>query len=270
MAAGPTGPAYFYKNLETRSVEEPTIGGTIKYMVAPAFITEILGAFGKVLTVSMTAGLGNTSINQSTGHSLTWDPMAVGSILMVMVYMGCHASGAHFNPAVSFGVFLRGKITKGRMFWYWFAQLIGAFFGALLAYLLSGYTAAPGPGSGFTAGEAFFAEFIYTMLLVVVVLAVSTTKSTDNNSFFGLAQGFCYLSAAYSIGPISGAVLNPAAATGMLLVKTFTGGSFVNIWVYWLAPMLGAVFAGLFYRLMNPQEYEVAEIPAPGDAAPME
>jgi len=265
-AVSPTGPTYFYAKLESRSFEEPSIGGTIKFMVAPAFVTEVLGAFCKVLTVAMTAGLGDTSINV-TGHSQTWDPMAVGSILMVVVYMGCHVSGAHYNPAVSLGVWLRGKISLGRMFWYWLAQLLGATLGAILAYVISGYTAAPGPGIGFTAGEAFFAELIYTTLLVCVVLAVSTTKSTDNNSFFGLAQGFCYLSAAYSIGPISGAVINPAAATGMLLTRTFIGGSFANIWLYWLAPCLGAVFAVLFYRLMNPQEYEVADVPA---AAPME
>jgi len=266
MAA--TGVSWFYKNLETRSVEEPTIGGTLKYMVAPAFVTEVIGAFGKVLTVALTAGLGSTNLNTNVSHSLTWDPMAVGSILMVMVYMGSHVSGAHFNPAVSTGVWIRGKISKGRMMWYWLAQILGAFFGALLAYLLSGYTAAPGPGVGFTAGEVFFVEFVYTMLLVIVVLSVSTTKSTENNSFFGLAQGFCYMAAAYSIGPISGAVMNPAAATGMLLVQVFTGGSFANIWVYWIAPLMAAVFAGLFYRMMNPSEFESAEVPA-AEPAPL-
>jgi len=250
----PIGPTYFYQDLE-RKKNEPYDGSWLPHNTKAALITEFIGPFVKVLTVSLSQGLQSRSIS-SNNNATTWDPMAVGAVLMVMVYAGAHISGAHYNPAVSWGVYLRGKIDKKRMLWYWLVQILGSFFGATLGYLLTFYAPAPTPGQGFTAGEAFFAEMIYAMALVVVVLCVSTTKATENNSYFGLAQGFTYLAGAYSIGPISGAVLNPAAATGMYMWTMFSGHSGLNLWIYWFAPCVGGTFAALIFRLMNPQEFE--------------
>jgi len=255
VEAPPTGPTFFYKDLENKR-NEPADGSWLPHNTKAALITEFLGPYVKVLTVGLSQGLQSVSVNGTTNNSTTWDPMAVGAALMVMVYAGAHVSGAHYNPAVTWGVFLRGKIERKRLLWYWFVQILGSFFGATTCYLLTFYAPVPAPGPGYTAGEAFFCEMIYAMALVVVVLAVTTTKATENNSYFGIAQGFTYLAGAYSIGPISGAVLNPAAATGMYLWTMFSGHSGLNLWIYWFAPCVGATFAVLLFRLMNPQEFE--------------
>jgi aquaporin Z len=229
--------------------------------IGPAVITEFIGTFMLVFTISMTVGLGSASVSAAAG-SATWDPLAIGSILMVMIFMGGHVSGAHYNPAVSLGVSLRGKLAKGHMPMYWLFQCLGGFFGALLTYMTTGYHPSPAPGSGYTQAEAFICEVVFTCVLVLVVLNVATTKATENNSFFGLAIGFTVCAGAYSVGPISGAVFNPAVGTGLLLIDAFAGGSMGNIWMYWLAPLLGAIFGALFYRLMNPKEYETENIQA--------
>jgi len=230
------------------------------YWWAP-LVTEFLGCFGLVFTVSLNVGFANTSVTVSAG-SATWDPLAIGSILMVLIFMGGHVSGAHYNPAVTVAVFLRGKIAKGLGFWYIVFQLLGGFGGALLCYLTTGYHPAPHPGTGYTDGEAFICEMVYTGILCLVVLNVATTKAQEKNSYFGLAIGFTVTAGAYSVGPISGAVFNPSVGTGLLLVNTFAGGNFAEIYLYWLAPLLGAVFAALLFRLMNPQEFNTQEAPA--------
>jgi len=243
--------------LTSSSYLHPTRGMTQKqrnYWWSPLF-TEFVGAFMLVFTVALNVGFANTSVTVAAGSS-TWDPLAIGSILMVLIYTGGHVSGAHYNPAVTLGVLLRGKISKGLAFWYVIFQILGGFFGALLCYMLTGYHPYPHPGTGYTDGEAFICEMVYTGILVLVVLNVATTKAQEKNSYFGMAIGFTVTAAAYSIGPISGAVLNPAIGTGLLSIHMFTGGNFGDIWVYWLTPCLGAVFAGLIFRLMNPKEYE--------------
>jgi len=253
-----TGPTYFYHELEKRKGGEQYFhaGAWIPWALGPAMWAEFLGPFVTVFTISLSQGLQSTSLNQSNTNSVTWDPTCVASALMVMTFACSHISGAHFNPAVSLSIALRGKITRGRMFWYWFMQMLGSFFGSMLCYLLTFYAPAPAPGPGYTAGEAFFSEMIYTGLLVCVVNAVTATKATENNSYFGLAIGFCYLAGAFSVGPISGACFNPAGATGMYMWHLFSGQYSANLWFYWFADLIGSMFGGLLYRMMNPQEFE--------------
>jgi aquaporin Z len=229
--------------------------------LGPACLTEFIGTFMLVFTIAMTVGLASTSITISAG-SATWDPLAIGSILMCMIFMGGHVSGAHYNPAVSLAVSLRGKLAKGHMPLYWLFQCFGATAGALLCYMATGFHPYPHAGTGYTQAEAFICELVFSCILSLVVLNVATTKATENNSFFGLAIGFTVTAGAYSVGPISGAVFNPAVGTGLLLVNMFAGGAMNDIWLYWFAPCLGAVFAALFYRLMNPKEYETENIQA--------
>jgi len=248
---------------DSPSYLNPTKGMTQKertYWWAP-LTTEFIGDFALVFTVALNVGFANTSVTVAAG-SATWDPLAIGSILMVLVFMGGHVSGAHYNPAVTLGVFLRGKISKGLAFWYVVFQILGGFFGALLCYMTTGYHPSPHPGTGYTDGESFICEMVYTGILVLVVLNVATTKAQEKNSYFGLAIGFTVTAGAYSVGPISGAVFNPAIATGLLLVNVMAGGNFAEIYLYWLAPCLGAIFAALIFRMMNPKEFETSDIQA--------
>lgn len=106
---------------------------------------------------------------------------------------------------------------------------------------------------GSNAGQAFFAEAIYTFLLVHVVLNTATTKSNANNSFYGLAIGFTVTAGAVAVGDVSGGVFNPAVGFGPIVVDSWNGGAenFQHIWIYFLAPWLGAIAAAMVFRITN-------------------
>ena len=135
--------------------------------------------------------------------------VAVGLMLMVMVYAGGHISGAHYNPAVTLAVWLRGKLPKAEVLPYIAAQVAGAVLSALIV------TKFRGVGS-----EAFLssplrvagAEFLGTFALTWVVLNVATAKGTAGNSFYGAAIGMTVTAGIFLFGGISGAVFNPAVA----------------------------------------------------------
>jgi len=212
-------------------------------------MVEFIGTYFLVTTIGCNVGLGNPVA-----------PFAIGSMLMVMIFMGGHISGAHYNPAVTFGVRLTGRahITTTNAFLYLLMQLIAGFLGALTAYGLTGQTFAPMPNEKMThaIGRAFFAELVYTFGLVSVMLNTATTKSQAENSFFGLAIGFTVLAGAFTVGSISGGAFNPAVATGPTIVNAFVnGGTFKYLWIYWVAELLGAALASAVFRLTNDKEY---------------
>jgi len=218
----------------------------------PPLIIEFIGTFMLVFTVSL-----NVAFDIQSSRTDTWDALAIGAVLMVMIFMGGHISGAHYNPAVSLAVFLRGKLTLKKMLEYWVVQVLGALFAAMIAWGVSGQHPAPGPNRslGYGHGAVFVVEFIYTFALASVVLNVATTKSQEDNSFFGLAIGFTVTSGAFSCGPISGAVFNPAVGTGLLVVHGFAGANMSDLWIYWLAPLLGGALAALIFRITNIREF---------------
>lgn len=129
---------------------------------------------------------------------------------MVMVYMGGHISGGHYNPAVSFGLFLRRKLNAGTMAAYWVAQLIAAVLAFIFGYLVSGRTPGIQAASGVNVASALGVEVLFTLGLVLTVLNVAATRATEGNSFYGLAIGFAIVVGAFAGGPISGGAFNPA------------------------------------------------------------
>ena len=141
--------------------------------------------------------------------------LVIGGALMVVVYMGGHISGAHYNCAVSVALFLRGKLARKDLLPYIVAQLAGATLGAYLAYLVSDRTFAPAPAAAAGTMTVLLVEGLYTCLLALVVLNVATSKGTQGNSFYGLAIGFTIVIAAWAGGPISGGAYNPAVAVGI-------------------------------------------------------
>jgi aquaporin Z len=183
-------------------------------------------------------------------------PLAIGFILMVMIYMGGHISGAHYNPAVTFGVVLRGHMEITKALLYWVAQLCGGISAALMAWAVTDADVDLAPGTNYHTGSAFLVEVAYTFALVSVVLNVATTKAQHNNMFFGIAIGFTVSSGAYSVGGVSGACFNPAVGTGVLIAHTAAGGSPTYLWLYWIAPLLGAALAALVFRITNLKEFE--------------
>jgi len=179
-------------------------------------------------------------------------PLAIGAALMVVVYMGGHVSGGHFNPAVSLAVLIRGKMTAGDLLPYWVAQLLGALMGCFLASLATGKSFAVMPGEGVTTLGAVLVEVVFTFALCLVVLNVATAKATAGNSYFGLAIGFTIVVAAFGGGPVSGGAFNPAVATGAAINSVIHGQGAGPLWMYWVGPLLGGVLAGATFKLQNP------------------
>jgi len=230
--------------------------GRVVVFVGPsfsAFIMEFIGTFFLVATIGFVSVAGE-SPNSTSGIT---GGLAIGSILMVMVFMGGHVSGAHYNPSVTLGVRLTGRdhITTRNATVYLLVQLLGGFVAALYTYSITDKTWAPVPSVA--SGKAMVIEMFHTFALVSVMLNCATTKSQSMNSFFGLAIGFTVLSGAYSVGGLSGGVFNPAVATGPIIVDLAfgKGESGKYIWVYWIGPILGSFLAAVVFRVTNTAEY---------------
>src|SRR5690606_6737401 len=119
-------------------------------------------------------------------------------------------------PAVTLGVFLRGRTSATDMLGYWAAQVVGAIVAVLAIRYLKGDVAATLMTP--ETGPAFVAEFLFTFALVYVVLNVATARGNEGNSHYGLAIGFTVMVGAYSVGAISGGAFNPAVAIGIAML----------------------------------------------------
>ena len=203
-------------------------------------LVECVGTFFVVFVVGLTV------IAPGAGAMA---PLAIGAVVMVMVYAGGHISGAHYNPAVTLAVWLRGKCDTKDVLAYLGAQVVGA----MLASLLVGVCKR---GSMVMAMQpdvvpALLIEFMFTFALAYVVLNVATAKKTAGNSYFGLAIGFTVMAAAYAGGPISGGAFNPAVAIGLTLMGLSTVG---HLWIFLLSNLAGGSLAAWVFRLTNPGE----------------
>lgn len=177
-------------------------------------------------------------------------PIGASLALMVMIYAGGHISGAHYNPAVSLAVWVRGKLSLGDLIGYWMSQLAGAIAAALVlanVFIHEGSEMCAIPEDAIIQG--IIAEILGTFALSYVVLNVATAKGTAGNSFYGLAIGATVLAMAFSIGKYSGAVYNPAVALGLSIQKTLCWS---QIWIYIVACFGGAILSGLTFKLINP------------------
>lgn len=204
------------------------------------YIMELIGTFFLVLTVGCTVIPGAQGVIA---------PLAIGSVLMVMIFASGHISGGHLNPAVTLGVWIRGRCETKDVAPYWIAQIVGAIIAAVITKFLVG--SPKGPAMTLAIGPAFVAEFLFTFALVFVVVNVATAKGTSGNSFYGLAIGFTVLTGAFAVGSISGGAFNPAVAVGISMMG-LVGWS--NIWLYLVADLLGGLVAGLTFKALNPAD----------------
>ena len=176
-------------------------------------------------------------------------PLAIGSVLMVMVYAGGHISGAHYNPAVTLAVWLRGRFPTANLIPYWVAQVLGAILAGLLVVYLKGHSGAVDKDPDTV--RSIIVEVLYTFALCYVVLNAATSKATAGNSFYGLAIGFTVLVGAFAVGSISGGAFNPAVAVGvgvMGLAKAGHIGALIG------ANFVGGALAGALFRFLNPDD----------------
>ena len=219
-----------------------------RHIMIGKYITEFIGTFFLVFTIALAVQLENVAIVA---------PIAIGSVLMLMVYMGGHISGAHYNPAVTLGVFLRGKCSWLDVIPYWACQVGGALVATMAANWLTGTMLLPAPGEGIEVTKAVFNEAIFTFALVLVVLNVATSPKTDGNSFYGLAIGFTVLVAAFVGGAISGGAYNPAVGLGPILANLLSGSeeSISHFWIYLAGPFAGAIVASITYHIQHFGEF---------------
>src|SRR5881275_2935385 len=182
------------------------------------YIAEFIGTFFLVLTV------GCTVIPAAAG---VIPALAIGAVLMVMIFAGGHISGGHFNPAVTFAVFVRGKLEFKDVVPYWLTQIAAGIVAALVA------------------------EFLFTFALAYVVVNCATAKGTLDNSFYGLAIGFTVLAGIFAVGGISGGAFNPAVAIGAAVMKILY---LRDIWIHIVAELAGGLLAGLAFKFLNPTD----------------
>lgn len=209
-------------------------------------LTEFIGTFFLVLTIGLVVAANNPA-----------GVIAIGISLMVMVYMGGHVSGGHYNPAVTTAALIAKKMDGKDYFPYVLTQILGATAAAFSSYYVVGksFPVAPGPTVGM--GQALLVEVLYTFALVLVVLNVACSKKTEGNSYYGLAIGGTIMAAAYAGGGVSGGAFNPAVGLGPTIVHAAVGGgSFTNVWLYIVGPVLGAVLAAMVFNIQD------AEAPA--------
>lgn len=204
-------------------------------------LTEFIGTFFLVLTIGL-AVLGGAPM----------PPLAIGAMLMVMVYMGGHVSGAHYNPAVSLALALAGKMEKKDLLPYWLAQLTGSLAAAFLVRAVMAKTLPIAPSEAHSALAAWLVEILFTLALALVVLNVATSRKTQGNSYYGLAIGFTVAAAAAAGGAVSGGAFNPAVGTGLTVVDALSSGAgYGHLLLYWLGPLAGGVIASLIFRLQE-------------------
>jgi aquaporin Z len=204
------------------------------------YITEFIGTFFLVLTI------GATAVASAPGVIA---PLAVGSALMIMIFAGGHISGAHYNPAVTLGAWIRGRCSAKDVIPYMISQAIGAIIAAAAVGILkAGADVKP---MTLAIGPALAAEFLFTFALVYVMLNVATAKDTAGNSFYGLAIGMTVMAGAFAVGNISGGVFNPAVAVGISVMGL---SAWSNLWIYLLANFLGAIVASGTFKSLNPDD----------------
>jgi aquaporin Z len=205
------------------------------------YLVEFIGTFFLVLTIG--------SCVLPPGDAGNLAPLAIGSALMVMIFAGGHVSGAHYNPAVTLAVFLRGKCPASDVIPYMVAQVVGAGVAAGIVLFLKGNPDVTPLEPDIM--KALAAEFLFTFALCYVVLNVATAKATSGNSFYGLAIGFTVLAGAYSVGAISNGAFNPAVAVGLVILGK---AALADIWIYLVANFAAAAAAAYWFKGIHPND----------------
>ncbi|MGG5485657.1 aquaporin Z [Gaetbulibacter sp. PBL-D1] len=189
--------------------------------------------------------------------------LAFGLTVLTMAYAVGHISGAHFNPAVSLGLWAGGKFPAKDVLGYIIAQLIGAIAAAGVLYVIAtgksdfvniGGFAANGYGElspgGFSMTSVLITEFVLTMFFLLIILGSTYVKAPEG--FAGIAIGLALTLIHLISIPISNTSVNPARSTSQAL---FAGGEFTSqLWLFWLAPIAGAIVAGLIHKALFSKE----------------
>ncbi len=201
-------------------------------------IAEFVGTFFLALTICTAA------VHGSAGEEGEYAPFAIAATLMVMIYGVGYISGAHFNPAVTVAIWLRGACEKDDVAPYIAVQIIAGALAALASEnLLFAETSVTALEMDTT--QALGAEFLYTFALVFVILNVATSEATEGNGYYGAAIALVVLAGALTVGGISGGSFNPAV-TGALFVSGVV--EVADLWIHLVPQFIAGILAVQAYK----------------------
>lgn len=220
----------------------------------------VLGGCGSAVLAANFPGAG---AENSLGIGFVGVSLAFGLTVLTMAYAVGHITGCHLNPAVSIGLWVGGRFDSKELPGYIIAQVLGGLFGAAILYLiasgsdsfsLSGGFAANGYGElspgGYGITSAFVTEVVMTFFFLIVILGSTHGKAPAG--FAGIAIGLALVLIHLVSIPVTNTSVNPARSTSQAI---FAGGVYIKqLWLFWVAPILGAVLAGIAYKFLSPNE----------------
>jgi len=223
-------------------------------------LAEFIGTFWLVLGGCGSAVL--AAAYPDLGIGFVGVSLAFGLTVVTMAYAIGHISGCHLNPAVSVGLWLGGRFDKRDLLPYIGAQVIGAIAGAGVLYIIA--TGKPGfevggfasngygehsPG-GYSMMAALITEVVMTFMFLIIILGATHSKASKG--FAGLAIGLGLVLIHLISIPVTNTSVNPARSTSQAL---FAGADAIGqLWMFWVAPIIGAALAGFTYKFMSPEE----------------
>ncbi len=215
------------------------------YVRMKDYIAEFFGAFALVFAIT-TAIVGTVSLTSTFGIlNLIAVALTAGLALAVLIYAFGSASGGHFNPAVTIGLWYAKKFPANKVVPYIVSQLLGAMVASLALWVVVRESKLGATTAGtFGTTSAFLIEVFATALFLIVILSVTSNKKTESHA--PLAIGFYLLVAHLYAIPFSGASLNPARSLAPAL---FEGGiPFAQLWIYIAGPIVGALVGAIIFR----------------------
>lgn len=214
------------------------------------YLAEIIGTFVLVVFGCGTAIVTGCGAEGGMGaYALT--ALAFGLVIVAMAYSIGNISGCHINPAVSLAMFINKKMSLTDMLLYWASQVVGACAGA---FLLSAFFNPEESGFGTNGlfqdevAKSFLIEGVLTFVFILAILGV--TSKIENGNIAGLVIGLT-LTLVHILGiGFTGTSVNPARSIGPALFKG--GEALENVWIFIVAPLVGAAFAAIIYRFLDP------------------
>ena len=197
--------------------------------------TEFIGTFFLSLTICTAAVYGSAG---------DYAPFGIAATLMVMIYAGGHISGAHYNPAVTVSIYLRGACDKDEVLPYIASQVIAAVSAAIVVESLL-FPDALSPEMADLGTDAVVAELLFTFALAYVILNVATTESTSGNGYYGAAIALVVLAGAITVGSISLASFNPAVTSALIVSGKL---ALADSWMHFVPQFVGAIMATYVYK----------------------
>lgn len=196
-------------------------------------LIECLGTFFLIFTIVMTA-----------------NPFAIAAMLMAWVYLGISLSGAHFNPAVSLAMTIRGRLNITEMLYYIGAQVLGGLLAFVSVWFFHNQVVIPAPGADFTLLQAGLMEVALSFVFAFVVLVIVTAENFRNNNLQGFVIGFSVPALALLGSPISGGLFNPAIALGAAIFGAVMGAPIAwdHLFMYVAGASLGGAVAAYAYK----------------------